>query len=442
MDYFAWMPQGLSTDSVALLALILGLSALMSGLSGFGFSAIGAICLWLLPPTQAIPLLMALSMFNQFASIKQLTADMLPLRQWWPNGPGPYLLGGLVGAPVGLSILYALPTAALMATFGGFLLVYACYSLLVPVTPRIQSRGWFIPMLVGAAGGIIGGFTAFPGAAVVVWTSLCGMPKSQSRAIVQPYILALQIVSLGMVAIQHPSTFGTEFWKLLTLMLPVVLPFTLLGVFLYKSLSDVNFRRIAFLLLGVSGGGIFYKGMASLTMVAAVVTPAVMPSATGPSVVRKENVSELQILYGTELPRSSERLRQTRQAVKNACDLSGSTLFGMGHGRSASLQSPEPSPSNGADHSIVVFTAINTALNCPPHLLSASVDRNCTRRNGSCVDQEGSSDATPEPRRKTASRGHRPSRYARHAARRHPSRHRVGSSTEANCLLFGPDRVE
>jgi uncharacterized protein len=73
--------SGLSGSTIAMLLLILGLSAMVSGLSGFGFSAIGAICLWLLPPTLAVPLLMALSSANQMMSLGQIRADMKPFRQ-------------------------------------------------------------------------------------------------------------------------------------------------------------------------------------------------------------------------------------------------------------------------------------------------------------------------------------------------------------------------
>ena len=55
---------------------ILLFSGLMSGLSGFGFSAVGAVCLLLIPPKLAVPLLMALSTANQFMSIGQLKEDM------------------------------------------------------------------------------------------------------------------------------------------------------------------------------------------------------------------------------------------------------------------------------------------------------------------------------------------------------------------------------
>src|SRR5258708_22125043 len=102
------MPTGFSPATIAALVAILGGSAIMSGLSGFGFSAIGALCLWLLPPKLGVPLLMTLSSANQLMSLNQLKAEMKPLREWWPDGPAPYLAGGFIGVPMGLAILHSL----------------------------------------------------------------------------------------------------------------------------------------------------------------------------------------------------------------------------------------------------------------------------------------------------------------------------------------------
>src|SRR5258706_6608547 len=124
--------DGLTPTTIALLVVILAASALMSGLSGFGCSAVGALCLIVLPPKLGVPLLMTLSAANQLMSLRQLKADMKPIRHWWPDGPAPYLLGGLVGVPIGLAILGALPTVNLMLVFGGFLVAYAAYSLARP----------------------------------------------------------------------------------------------------------------------------------------------------------------------------------------------------------------------------------------------------------------------------------------------------------------------
>jgi len=257
--------NGPSTLTIGLLIVILAASAIMSGLSGFGFSAIGALCLTLLPPQLGVPLLMTLSAANQIMSLRQLKADMKPFRQWWPDGPAPYLLGGLIGVPLGLMILRSLPTPALMLVFGGFLVAYAGYSLLRPKHAHAAvNDSWLASSLVGMTGGVIGGFTAFPGAPVVVWSGLRRLPKHESRAIVQPYIFGLQILAIALLALQHPQTFDRAYWRLVAITIPVVLPCTLLGVNLYRSLSDVNFRRVTFILLGVSGVGLLLKAASAI----------------------------------------------------------------------------------------------------------------------------------------------------------------------------------
>jgi uncharacterized membrane protein YfcA len=259
---------GLTPLAIGLLVAILAASALMSGLSGFGFSAIGALCLIVLPPKLGVPLLMTLSAANQLMSLRQLKADMAPIKHWWPNGPAPYLLGGLIGVPVGLAILSSLPTSDLMLVFGGFLLLYSIYSLARPHGARTTVHGgWIASSLVGMSGGVIGGFTAFPGAAVVVWNGLRHVPKKEARAIVQPYIFVLQLLSISLLALQKPETFGPTYWLLVAITVPVVLPCTLLGVKLYQSLSDVNFRRVTFILLGVSGLGLLIKAADTFPMV-------------------------------------------------------------------------------------------------------------------------------------------------------------------------------
>jgi uncharacterized membrane protein YfcA len=269
--------DGFSPITIALLVVILAASALMSGLSGFGFSAIGALCLILLPPKLGVPLLMTLSAANQVMSLRQLKADMKPIKHWWPDGPAPYLLGGLLGVPVGLAILSSLPTSDLMFVFGSFLVLYAGYSLLRPHGAHARVQGsWLSSSLVGMSGGVIGGFTAFPGAPVVVWSGLRHLPKKESRAIVQPYIFVLQILSISLLALQRPETFGKTYWLLVAITVPVVLPCTLMGVKLYRSLSDVNFRRVTFILLGISGLGLLIKAADSFPAVAKAIKTAAL----------------------------------------------------------------------------------------------------------------------------------------------------------------------
>ena len=151
MDISTLLPHGYSILTLVMICIILGVSGLMSGLSGFGFSAVGALCLWFLPPKMGVPLLMSLSTANQLMSLGQLKADLRPWKEWWPDGPTPYLLGGLIGVPAGLAILHALPTATLMIVFGSVLLTYAVYSIFKPDSLHASVKGGPISSgLVGA----------------------------------------------------------------------------------------------------------------------------------------------------------------------------------------------------------------------------------------------------------------------------------------------------
>ncbi len=128
----------LPMPSLAMLLMVLATAGLVSGLSGFGFSAVGAAILAWLPPSHGVPLLMALSTANQLLSLRQLKDEMPPLQQWWPDGPGPLLVGGMLGLPIGLWMLGQLAPATLMMLFGALLLGYALFSLFRPARWRIE----------------------------------------------------------------------------------------------------------------------------------------------------------------------------------------------------------------------------------------------------------------------------------------------------------------
>lgn len=251
---------GFSTRELVVIDFILFVSGTMSGLSGFGFSAVGAATLLFIPPIQEAPLLQTLSTGNQLLSVERLRADMP--RSWkafW-DGPGFPILGGMPGAYAGIWMLSHLPAKQLMTVFGSVLVLYCVYSLFRPEGARLRGfDGRVTGMIVGFIGGAFGGFTAFPGAAVVVWAGLRALPKAQSRAIVQPYIIMSQLFSLALIALQHPQYLSGHYWALLLWTLPAVLPGTFCGVTLYRRISDVNFRRISFFLLGLSGAALLVR---------------------------------------------------------------------------------------------------------------------------------------------------------------------------------------
>jgi uncharacterized membrane protein YfcA len=250
---------GFSPAVAGIVAFVLFLAGVVSGLSGFAFSAVAACILWLLPPLQAVPLFMLLSVCNQLLSVGKLRQEMVLWGTAEREGALAYIAGGLVGVPVGLGLLQALPASTFAGGLGLFLIAYSVLVLLKPDSLRITRSGWKPAVAVGAAGGVIGGFSAFPGSMPVVYLGLRGLNKTETRGITQPYILALQLVSLSTLALTHSAIFNTQFWLLWALTLPAVLLGSLAGVVLYRRMSEVNFRRAVLILLIVSGASLLVK---------------------------------------------------------------------------------------------------------------------------------------------------------------------------------------
>lgn len=267
----------LNAQSLPLIVLIVAFAGFVSGLTGFGFSAVGVALLWVMGPARAIPLLMALSVANQLLSIHQLRQDMVPLSQWWSRGPAAYIVGGLCGAPVGVWVMANLPAVGLAFATGLVLLAYAVFMVFRPQAAVVARGGAGAHLGVGLLGGVIGGFTAFPGCAMVVWAGLRNFSKKEQRSVVQPYILAMQIASLASMTVLRSgelssNPFDGAFWFLFGLLMPVVLPMTHLGVIAFRKLSDLNFKNVTMGVIALSGGGLVYKSLATLGIGAVVLS--------------------------------------------------------------------------------------------------------------------------------------------------------------------------
>ena len=228
---------------------------------GLCISAVAACILWLLPPLQAVPLIMLLSVCNQLVSVGALRREIVLRSTPEREGALAYIAGGFVGAPIGLGLLQVLPMRLFAGGLGLFLIIYSALVLLKPDRLRIRLSGWKPAMAVGAAGGVVGGFSAFPGSIPVVYLGLRGLSKSDCRNVTQPYILALQLISLGILALTRSSIFNMQFWLLWALALPAVLLGTSIGLTLYRRFSEVNFRRAVLILLMVSGVSLIAKAL-------------------------------------------------------------------------------------------------------------------------------------------------------------------------------------
>ena len=221
--------------------------ALVSGLAGFAFSAVaGAILLHAFPPLEAVPLMMACSVGVQATNLWALRKNI----QW--EGSLFLIIGGLLGIPVAVYILQRADTQSFRIGFGIVLATYAAYSLCRP-TPqcprRMASRSR--NALVGFGGGLIGGLTAIPGALPTIWCDMHGIPKSQQRGLVQPFIAVMQIFALGLM-LSHNSL-SSKLLVDFAISLPALAAGAALGIVMFRRVNETAFRRIILVVLLFSG---------------------------------------------------------------------------------------------------------------------------------------------------------------------------------------------
>jgi len=243
---------------ILLLVLILGFAGFVAGVAGFGFSLFGVGVLWILPPREGIPLLMLLSACSQIFSIRQLRSSMTPLREWWPQGPAPCVIGGWLGVPVGLWLLSYLDTRLLCSIIGLILVAYSLWMLLKPVGQVPLRRTLTRAVSVGLFGGVVGGFCGSPGSVMVIWANLLGLNKVQQRAAVQPYILAMQLMALLIFAIRG-GVFSGCLGILWISSFTVILLTTRLGVLVFQRLSNRTYNFLVVIMLALSGVSLLTK---------------------------------------------------------------------------------------------------------------------------------------------------------------------------------------
>src|SRR5450631_3809396 len=233
--------------SYLLLSIAVFAGALVSGLAGFAFSAVaGAILLHMLPPLEAVPLMMACSVGVQAANLWALRKNI----QWKQSLT--LIGGGLLGIPIAVYLLQHADTALFRVAFGIFVASYAGYSFLRPTLARLtQMQSRARSALVRFGGGLIGGLTAMPGAIPTIWCDLHGMSKTEQRGLVQPFIAVMQIFALALMLSRNDlsSKVLIDF----AISLPALVAGTMLGILMFRNVNEMTFRRIILVILFFSG---------------------------------------------------------------------------------------------------------------------------------------------------------------------------------------------
>jgi hypothetical protein len=121
---------------------------------------------------------------------------------------------------------------------------------------RLRNNALAGRVVVGALGGLTGATAAFPGAFVTIWCAAHGWDKHRQRAIYQPFILGMQMVTLILLALSAPTTGMRP--SLLLYVIPAILG-AHLGLVVFSMLSSAQFNRVVSAFLVLSGTAMSLK---------------------------------------------------------------------------------------------------------------------------------------------------------------------------------------
>jgi uncharacterized membrane protein YfcA len=240
------MTADLTATGIAIFASTAFAAALVAGIAGFAFGLVAAgIWLHLLTPLETATLIVALGALVQGISVWHLRRALDWSRLW------PFLLGGMLGVPLGIVVLHEAAPGDLRAAIGALLIIYSLYALLAPRLPSASQASRAADAGIGVASGALGGTTGLSGILPTIWCQLRGWTKDQQRAVFQPVAVAIHLMAmawLGGAGAVAPRTA-----VLFALALPATIAGTWLGLKLYAGLGETGFRRIVLTLLLISG---------------------------------------------------------------------------------------------------------------------------------------------------------------------------------------------
>ena len=237
---------------VAIVVAIL-VSSLVANIAGFAFSALAgsALAYLKMDPVRAVQAMALCSIATQLYSVWQLRASIRWQSLW------PMTVAGAATIPFGVWLLIHIAGPAYGAGLGVFLILYGCHFLSRRKARAVRGSAWR-DALAGALGGIAGGLAGLPGAFVTIWCSMRGWDKLRQRAVYQPYILAMQIVTIVCLRWAAPAQVdATRDARLV--------PFALLGAIgglaLFRRMTNNQFQWIVSALLVVSGIGLLARAI-------------------------------------------------------------------------------------------------------------------------------------------------------------------------------------
>ena len=238
----------LGPGGFAFLVLVILAASFVRGYSGFGFSAVLVAGLTLvLPPAEVVPLSIGLEVVASIGQARGIWAD-IDRRKLIV-----LLIAGLIGNPLGIWLLVAIPEETLRL---GLLSFIALASIALMIMPKARAD-LSLALLAGGgfAAGVVNGATALSGMVLVLLFTFAAIRPAVMRATLIAYLFVTDLFAGGLLA-----TTGL-FNEVTVLRIIATLPLLAVGVWLgsrhFFATPPATFRAfVLWLLIGLSAIGL------------------------------------------------------------------------------------------------------------------------------------------------------------------------------------------
>jgi len=233
-------------DVVAVVVVGALCGGFVTGLAGFGTGLV-ALGFWLhvVNPGIAAALVVICSVVGQVQSLFTLRRAVTWQRIW------PFLIGGVLGIPLGVAALRFVDPKTLKVFLGMLLMAYTGVTLGFRRFPTTSWGGRVADGLIGFGGGALGGLSGLSGPLPTIWCSLRGWSADAQRGVYQPFNLAILAIVLCTYFTQGILT--ERVWELAFVCLPGTILGAFLGIRMYGRVNERQFRSLVLWLLLASG---------------------------------------------------------------------------------------------------------------------------------------------------------------------------------------------
>jgi uncharacterized membrane protein YfcA len=165
-----------------------------------------------------------------------------------------FVVPGLLGVPVGLALLDSIDATKLRIAVAVLLIVYGFYFGFRASLPAFSRRTPWVDSTVGFVGGFLGGAAAVSGALPQMWLSIRPWTKAETRAVLQPFNVAILGTTVGLLFFQ--GAYDSTALGALMITIPTGLIAAQIGIAVFRRLSDTGFRRLLIMLTLMMGVGV------------------------------------------------------------------------------------------------------------------------------------------------------------------------------------------